>query len=171
MKKTVYILLLVLVPAFTFARGVYQEPQDFIQETFQGKPPAPKVLWLDAEDKKALTKILGHAPTSLRIRYWLKDGRSAWIMEEVGKEELITLGVTAHQGKIETFKVLVYRESRGGEVRHEFFTKQFIGAGLRQSLKLDRDIQGITGATLSVRALTRVAEAVLYLHSKVKPKP
>ncbi|MCP4949490.1 MAG: FMN-binding protein [Aestuariibacter sp.] len=39
---------------------------------------------------------------------------------------------------------------------------------LNSRFKLDRQIDGITGATLSVRAVTRLARMALYLHSQIK---
>ncbi|HCS29554.1 MAG TPA: FMN-binding protein, partial [Spongiibacteraceae bacterium] len=67
-------------------------------------------------------------------------------------------------------RILTYCESRGGEVRHPFFTEQFEGAQLGADDTLDRQIDGITGATLSVRAVTRVAEAALVLAAAVADK-
>ena len=70
--------------------------------------------------------------------------------------------------KISELKVLAFRESRGDEVRHDFFTKQFKSAFLTQENKLNQHIDGITGATMSVRALTKVARLSLWLNKKVE---
>jgi hypothetical protein len=64
---------------------------------------------------------------------------------------------------MELLRVLEFRESRGWEVRYPFFTDQFGGIGLRPDLQLDRPIDGISGATLSVRALKKLARLALYL--------
>ncbi len=79
----------------------------------------------------------------------------------------ITTGLAVDDGAIERIRVLVYRESRGWEVRYDFFTAQFIGARLDGDARLDRRIDGISGATLSVRALTNLARLALYLHHAV----
>ena len=73
--------------------------------------------------------------------------------------------------RVERVKVLVYRESRGWEVRHDFFTTQFTGATLQANERLDRPIDGISGATLSVRAVTRLTEIALLLHRHVTQAP
>ena len=67
---------------------------------------------------------------------------------------------------IEKVRILVYREPRGGEVHERFFTRQFEGAVLANGNRLDRPIDSITGATLSVDAVTRVARLVLRLHAE-----
>jgi hypothetical protein len=149
------------------ARGVYQEPDEFLRETFAGAPPVPKAVWITPELESAVAAILGHPPAAMRVRYWDDGGRTAWIVEEIGKEKPITTGIVVNDGAIERVKVLIFRESRGWEVRHDFFTAQFSGATLDEQRELDRPIDGISGATMSVNALTRLARVVLYLDRHV----
>ncbi|MBL6935530.1 MAG: FMN-binding protein [Alphaproteobacteria bacterium] len=143
--------------------GVYQEPEAFLAEVFSGDVPAPSLIWVKKDLKKQITRILGHPPPMIRIRYWRKGARSAWILDEIGKEEPITTGFAVNDGRIEKVKVLIFRESRGWEVRYPFFTAQFENATLTPENKLDRNIDGISGATLSVSAVTRLARLALYL--------
>lgn len=146
---------------------VYQSPEAFLNEVFAGAIPAPEALWLTGEVRDSATEILGHEPPQLRVRYWRRDARSAWILEEIGKEKPITTGIVVDAGRIERIRVLVFRESRGWEVRHSFFTDQFTRMGLTAERKLDGTVDGISGATLSVRALTKLARLALYLHQKI----
>jgi len=146
------------------ARGIYQQPDVFLQETFPEGVPDPEVVWLTKSIRSAVEDILAHKPTALRIRYWRKQDRTAWILEEIGKEKPITTGVVINKGTLEKIKVLVFRESRGWEVRHDFYTDQFKGASLKQDHYLSQSIDGISGATLSVRALQKQARLALYLH-------
>jgi FMN-binding domain len=140
---------------------VYQEPDAFVAEVF-GQRPAPKVLWLTPEIQAEAKAILGHAPAQLRQRYWADAHRTVWILEEIGKEEPITAGFVVADGRIDHVRVLVYRESRGGEVRHPAFVRQFKDAKLAKGDRLDREIDGIVGATLSVGAMERMARLALY---------
>jgi hypothetical protein len=64
-------------------------------------------------------------------------------------------------------QVLIYRESYGWEVRYPFFTDQFTGLQLDDDLHLTDSIDGISGATLSVNALTKLSRLALYLHNEV----
>lgn len=143
------------------AVDVYQEPDAFLVEVF-GTKPAPKVLWLTKDIQAGAGAILGHPPLQLRQRYWSAGGKSVWILEETGKEELITAGFVVVDGRIDHVRVLVYRESRGQEVRQAMFLKQFKDAKLAQGNRLDRDIDGIVGATLSVGAMERMARLALF---------
>ena len=144
------------------ARGeIYQEPDAFVAEVF-GSKPAPKVLWLTRDIEAQTAAILGHPPAQLRQRYWSDSHRSVWILEEIGKEELITAGFVVVDGRIDHVRVLVYRESRGQEVRTPSFLKQFKEAKLAPGGRLDREIDGIAGATLSVAAMERMARLALF---------
>lgn len=167
-------LMCFLMPVSGFAKeGVTNQDslskQDrFIGSVFLETIPATKTLWLDEGQKKSAKKILGHEYRALRVRYWQDNGKTVWILNEIGKYKPITVGVVINEGRIEKLSVLVYRESRGWEVKHDFFTKQFIGAHLNKKNKLTDNIDGISGATLSVRALKKLARLSLYFNTQVR---
>ncbi|WP_335912401.1 MULTISPECIES: FMN-binding protein [Shewanella] len=168
MKTLIALLSLFLLP-FTqtqAAQSVYQSPADFVTQALgnQGKGQAKaKVFWFSAEQRQVIEEILTHDFRPLRTRYWQQGDDTVWILEEIGKEAPITVGIQVRHGQIYRTKVLIYRESRGDEVRHDFFTNQFKSATLTKDKQLDKHIDGITGATLSVRALTKLARIALYL--------
>lgn len=159
----VFFALVLSITAFSAsARGVYQTNQAFLDETFNGQPPKSQVIWLKGELRKSIQDILGHPYKGLRIRYWRQEQRSSWILEEIGKEQPITFGVVVNNNQIEQIKVLAFRESRGYEVRYPAFRQQFIGAKLND-MQLDRHIDGISGATLSVWAMKGITRLALFL--------
>ncbi len=170
MKHVLPFIFLIYVSTIN-AGGVYQEPDAFIAEVFNDNVPKPGVIWLDKDIKAQLKDILGHNYKGLRVRYWQQDDRTAWILDEIGKDKPITTGIVINQGRIERVRILVFRESRGWEVRHSFFTEQFDDATLKQNRELDRGIDNISGATLSVRAVTRLARVALLLDQQLnKPR-
>ncbi len=150
------------------ARGTYQEPSAFIQEVFSGDAPKVSKIWIKKDLKVKIHEIMEHDLGVLRLKYWEKAGRTAWILEEIGKERPITAGIVVNNGKIESINVLVFRESRGWEVRYPFFTDQFSDATLKEDKRLDRHIDGISGATLSVNAMKKMARLALMLHQEVE---
>jgi len=149
------------------AKGTYQTPADFVQNSFELQPPQPQILWLDDETRSQIEEILAHKYSGRRIRYWKKELRSVWVLEEIGKKKPITTGIIIDNNKISEIKVLVFRETRGWEVKYPFFTQQFIDSRLTADNQLDRPIDSISGATLSVRALTKLARIALLLDKKV----
>ncbi len=60
--------------------------------------------------------------------------------------------------------ILALREQRGRPIKKPNFLRQFTGKTLSSPLRIQDDIQGITGATTSSRAVTKaVKSAVTYL--------
>ena len=142
-------------------------PEAFLGSAFNNTLPAPQALFLAADVRARVERALGHRTPLLRVRYWRRGPRTVWILDEIGKEQPITTGIQIDSGRINQVRVLKYRESRGAEVQRESFTAQFRDARLRGEDMLDRRIDGITGATLSVRALTRQARVALILHASL----
>lgn len=160
-------MLLIALCASWVKATEYQSADAFIAQAFNGSKGDAKVYWVDAEAKLVIESILAHSFNKMRLRYWQQQHETVWILEEIGKEAPITVGIHIKDKAIVTTKVLVYRESRGDEVRHAFFTDQFKAARLDPHTQLDRHIDGITGATLSVRALTKLSRLALWLDSQV----
>jgi hypothetical protein len=159
-------LLALLAMAQPGTAESYQSADAFLQEVFAATPPSPQILWLKGDIKETAARILGHPYPGLRIRYWEKDARTVWVLEEIGKEKPITVGLVVGPAGMELLRVLEFRESRGWEVRYPFFTDQFGGVRLTTDRQLDRHIDGISGATLSVRALKKLARLALYLYQQ-----
>ena len=171
--KTI-IVFICLSSVNALAGGVYQKPDEFINQVFNNNPPKAEVLWLKKDLKKQITDILDHKYNGLRIRYWQQNQnsnrKSVWILDEIGKEKPITTGIVINNGQIELVKVLVFRESRGWEVRHDFFTDQFKQTKLVADNNLSQSIDNISGATLSVRAVRKLAKIALLLDQEINKK-
>jgi hypothetical protein len=160
MRSTALLLMFLLGPAFagpSSTAGRYIETEDYIRSAFPDETPAVGTVWISGDVREAVESTLGHRFNSLRVRYWYDGEKSVWILDEIGKELPITIGVTVADGAIHNVRVLEFRESRG-----------FVNARLDPGGRLDRSIDGITGATLSVGAVTRIARVALVLDGKLK---
>lgn len=169
MREFLVLVLLLALNSSVTAEEVLLSPEQFLARAFgeNVEPATMQTLWLNNEIKETAKQKMGYQFNQLRLRYWGAEERTAWLLEEVGKERPITIGVVVEKNQIRDVAILVYRESRGGEVRHEFFTNQFKGATLIKNgnnYHLSEDIDGISGATLSVRAVKKVATLALFLH-------
>ncbi|MFT5136178.1 MAG: hypothetical protein ACI8XV_001207 [Arenicella sp.] len=164
MRSVIFLVLLLISSTSQSQVGVYQTLDSFLAENFN-QTPSNETLWLNDEIRTELSSVLNRNYRGLRIRYWRDHERTAWILNEIGKERPITSGIVVERGKIVAISVLEYRESRGGEVQLASFRRQFIDASLNNKGKLDHRIDGVTGATMSVRTLNRSAIAALKLHS------
>lgn len=156
-------LLTLFVP--TAYAEQYMTQEAFLNSAFNGKPYVKNKLWLTKDSKAVAKRILKHDYNALRVSYWGADQTTAWILEEIGKERPITIGVVVNGDRIQQVNILEFRESRGWEVRYSFFTEQFENIKIDQEMALSKHIDGISGATLSVRAVKKVAAFALYLHT------
>jgi thiamine biosynthesis lipoprotein len=91
----------------------------------------------------------------------------AVVLDVVGKERPITfLVVVAPEEIVAGVEVLAYREAIGGEIRSRRFLDQFRRKTLSAPLELGKDVQAITGATLSSRATGyAVRKALALIHA------
>jgi hypothetical protein len=143
--------------------GKYLGRTEFLIKAFGTSEPSSDVIWMNDELRKEAVRIMGHPVKALRVRYWFRDDKTAWIIDEIGKEKPITLGIVIKAAEIDSLQVLEFRESRGWEIRYPFFTDQFARLGLSEKKTLNGRIDGISGATLSVRAATKSATLALAL--------
>jgi len=158
---------LIIAASNSFAKGTYQQPTEFVAEAFT-QQPEPQVIWVKGKLRGQIEEILQHKSLSKRIRYWKSESRSVWVLEEIGKKKPITVGIVIDDNKISRLKVLVFRETRGWEVRYPFFTQQFNNLTLNDNNSLSETIDGVSGATLSVRALKKLARIALLLNNTVQ---
>lgn len=88
----------------------------------------------------------------------------AVIQETIGKHRPITyiVGVTP-DGKVSDIEILVYRESKGSEVRMKRFNSQYEGKTPLDPIRINKDIINITGATMSVRSVSAGVKRALVL--------
>lgn len=148
----------------------YLEAEAYIASSFAETKPQASTLWVAGDLRDAIEDTLGHRFAALRVRYWYDGATSVWILDEIGKELPITIGVTVRDEKIVNVRVLEFRETRGWEVRYPFFTDQFRDVMLDPDGRLSQNIDGITGATLSVGAVTRIAKIALIFDGHIRKK-
>ncbi len=88
----------------------------------------------------------------------------AVIQETIGKHRPITyiIGVTP-DGRVSDVEILVYRESKGSEVRKKRFNYQYEGKTALDPIRINKDIINITGATMSVRSVSAGVKRALIL--------
>ena len=121
-----------------------------------------KVIPSTADLKEKIKLRMGKTPTSMwqdsYVTFVAMKGEAvlgyAVIVDEIGKHRPITfvVGIGADH-KIKDVALMVYREAYGGEVRDRRFLQQYRGKELKDPLLPFRDVQNISGATLSVEAI------------------
>ena len=86
----------------------------------------------------------------------------AQVRDVKGKDQPITCLVATDTALVlKDVDVLVYRETYGGEVAYEPWRRQFRGRGPTDTLVVGKNIRGISGATISVNAVTSLVRSTL----------
>jgi hypothetical protein len=102
-------------------------------------------------------------------RIW-KAADGGWFVvdEVVGKHETITYAVAINaDGTVKKVEILEYRESYGYEVAEDKWLQQFVGQGADAPLKLGKDVENISGATLSSKHVADGVKRVLAMYGLV----
>lgn len=140
-------------------------------------------LTLSAQDRAWIKAELGRSPGPSLLRYHRAlDSQGgllglALVDDELGKHQPITYMVAVGLDlKIRGLEMLIFREAQGDGVRSRRFRSQFKGKGLDSPLALGRDLDAVTGATISSRTLAYGARKCLLLARRLLenepyPKP
>ena len=121
---------------------------------------------LSSADIAAIEKDCGFKFYPGSLRMW--KGADGYFSTEsvIGKHDLINYAVAlSGDGKIRQIEILEYREAYGGEVRNAHWRSQFIGRHHGDPVTVGRDIQNISGATLSSQHLTEGIRRLLATYA------
>jgi Na+-translocating ferredoxin:NAD+ oxidoreductase RnfG subunit len=80
------------------------------------------------------------------------------------------VGITP-SGKVSQVEMLIYRESRGADIRKPRFMYQYKGKQSDDPIRINRDIINITGATMSVRSASAGVKRALVLTEELYLNP
>ncbi len=132
---------------------------------------------LSVSQKARVERLLGTAVREETYSSWIAERAGlvmahAVLLNVVGKEQPITFLVAVGvDGTVRGVEVLIYRESEGSEIRSGRFIRQFVGKTLTAPLKLGRDIEAVSGATLSSRSTAYAVKKALALIETVYRTP
>jgi hypothetical protein len=153
--------------------GIFLREEEAPKAVFpEGTSFDRKMIRSTEELKEKIRQRMGKTKTSVwedsYVTFIAKKGDAilgyAVIVEEIGKHRPITFVVgVGNDRKIKDAALMVYREAYGGEVRDRRFLQQYKGKELKDPLLPYRDIQSISGATLSVEAIGRGSKKALAL--------
>lgn len=131
---------------------------------------ATETAELTAEQVRAIEQASGTRVVNRKPQVWRAMAGDTllghlFVDQVYGKHEFITyaLAVTA-AGQVAGVEILDYRETHGDQVRQPRWRAQFLGKDADDAVKLGRDIQNISGATLSCRHLTDGVRRLLATH-------
>ncbi len=123
--------------------------------------------------RAALRRRLGYTlARKSYVFYVAKTGTEidgyAFIDDEMGQHLPITFAVKlSRDGVVLRQEVMTYREQRGGEIRDKRFRKQFVGKTVDDPISMNDDIDAVSGATISSRAIAVGVRRAVVLFDEV----
>ena len=96
----------------------------------------------------------------------------ALVQNTIGKHKPMTymVGIDS-KGQVSDIELLIFRESRGSEIRQKRFNAQYEGKTVNDPVRINKDIINISGATMSVRSMSAGIKRVLVLVDEFYLKP
>lgn len=150
-------LLLASAPARAY---VITTPEALLEQFFPGVPVATVVYTPDPAGGVALGTSLGY-PLPKPTYEILVGGEAAHPVgyaifdQQIGLHAPIDFAVLVGPDvRVQRVEILVYREAYGDGVRAPAFLRQFVGLGPSAAMRPGRDIQIVSGATVSTRSLS-----------------
>jgi Na+-translocating ferredoxin:NAD+ oxidoreductase RnfG subunit len=164
-----------IAPAPVLGGQAYLHEADAARSMFpESSASARKVLVLSDAEVAALSKVLGRRVEARNYPYLdvrSEKGRLGFIFmfDVIGESQPITfaIGVTA-DGALQDVQVMVYREPQGEAIVEKRFRRQFVGKRSKDPITLDKDIDAVSGATISSRSATFAARKGLLLAEVVR---
>ena len=165
MRGSQWIWLPVAAVSTSVCATSYLTVEQAQQLMFPGAAFTESPVALGPEQQQDLARAVGGAQAARPWHVWRVAGGGFFVVDEViGKHELISYAVGLNaDGSIKQVEILAYRESYGYEIRNERWRRQFVGK--RAPLRMDHDIQNISGATLSCAHVTEGVNRILALYA------
>ncbi len=136
---------------------------------FPGAIFHPAFYTLSSEQAKEIEKASGVAVRNKELKAW-KVSTGGWFIadEVVGKHDFIPFALALDEkGSVKAVEVLEYREAYGAQIREPEWRRQFAGKQTGDKVQLGKDIQNISGATLSCRHVTDGVKRLLSTYDVV----
>ena len=162
--------MLVLTSVAAAHAQVIQTREEALDEAF---PEAAEVLrrtaFLDEEQVERIEELAGSELRTHVVTFYegQRDGAilgtayfDSHVVRTLPEVIMVLVGPDGSMGRV---SILSFQEPRD-YLPSDRWLEQFEGEGLDEELTLKRDIRGITGATLSARAITRSVRRMLAIH-------
>ena len=132
------------------------------------------ILLLDKQVKKKVENKVKQKFYRDKLYYWnITKGDStmayAFLDNVIGKSMPITFLVILNiNGNIINTNVIKYREAYGGEVGNKGWLRQFLYRDNNSSYNIGKDINGISGATISVKSMSKGIQKITTLYPLIQ---
>jgi hypothetical protein len=157
---------------------VYLQEEEGVKIMFPRSERIRKeLIKLDPERKSLIEERIGWKFPEESFEVYIGESGTqingyAVVQNTIGKHKHMTYMVGVdNRGVVSDVELLVFRESRGSEVRQKRFNAQYEGKSVLDPVRINKDIINISGATMSVRSMSAGIKRVLVLIDEFYLKP
>jgi Na+-translocating ferredoxin:NAD+ oxidoreductase RnfG subunit len=170
MKKTI---LLALLFSVSVNAAELVALKDYLKTELSSSAKMGKESFnVSAADKKELTALCPDADDSSFTFYYGRtaDGKmekACTVVPQKGKEGPLSVGVCFDaSGIISGVTILSHEEERGKGIQEESYLKQFKGKKVADAFVLGKDVNGVSGATWSSKAMAEATRKASFAFKK-----
>ena len=183
MNRVLILLVVVVVVVVVASAGAARADHVYLVENDAPRAIFPESTGAEAHELdlgdaelKALEKRLGKRVEVRQYRYLDVVKTDApvgriFFLDVVGQSKLIGFGVgVTSEGTLRDVEVMVYRETQGDQIREARFRRQFAGKKLEDPIALGKDIDAVSGATISSRSAAYAGRKALALEEILRAR-
>ncbi len=166
-------LYIIFIPLFISANGIEERTESIIKSEFGDNIEIEySKFQINEKVKSEIEFVSKQRFFSESIFIWSITSndtlQALGLMDNVyGKAQPITfLTIFTLDGKIHSNHIIKYREEHGGQVANEAWNKQFVGMDNNSDIK--SNVDGISGATISVNAVKKGVQKLLLLIGNIQ---
>ncbi len=173
MKKILMIVLAVLFVSAVMATRA--ENQDkIVKELMPATDLKPQVYSLTAADIASVQKVLdSDKPVRDTYQIYVTGKEAVVVEEQMGKWGIIYMAIliNTETKKAVDIGFIDMVEKRGVKVKEGYFKNQFKDKSLTDACKVGEDIKGISGATISSKAVCVAVKRALMIYDLFSKNP
>ena len=156
-----HLFILILISVCGFSQSYKEQVETKLRETYGDS------ITISYKKVKLPKEVRNPIEQSVRQRFFRPElyswkitiaGETKYVVLDnvIGKVQPMTFMVVFNQYfSVDYIELLKYRESHGYEVGYRSFLNQFQGKTEKSDLVVGKDIDGISGATISVHSMNR----------------
>lgn len=162
------ISLLLLINTSWAANRTYQAA---LEENYPNCLADKEIIYLTNEQKSKIEELSGAKVLSkIKIKYFNKcNGSAIYIDSHIVRTLNETLLIEVKEGKIEKLETISFMEPQEYKSPTKWIAK-FLKKQLDEKLRINADIDALSGATLTAVAVTNASRKILALHQVLNEK-
>ncbi len=175
MKKYLLSAMFVIGAVFCVFAAVLVTEEQAVKDMLPGGAKVLKASCTDA-DKQEIKKMFkgdvmdGSVIDKECVFYSGKEGVAS-VQDHKGKwGDIKAIVLIGEDGKVKNLEIISSSEKRGRPIVMRSFLDQFIGKGIGDNLEVFKNINAVSGATVSSVAVTKMVNRALGAHKVLYPK-